>query len=96
MLLSCRCLRFGHWVPADVCSFDSGFKLDVSLTSSLIPSYQEMGTTKERRSVVVPYEAPQPGTDEYRVSYRFCCMNTCVGGINRRRLVVLFTLEDNR
>ena len=44
--------------------------------------------------MTVPLEAPEPGTDDYQVLYKFACMNTCVGGINRRRLMLVFTLEE--
>ena len=33
--------------------------------------YQEMGTTRERHSVVVPFERPPPGAQDYFASYRF-------------------------
>ncbi|XP_037092520.1 cellular tumor antigen p53-like [Pollicipes pollicipes] len=54
-------------------------------------SYEE---NQERRSVTVPLERPAPGTADYQVLFKFTCMNTCVGGINRRRLMVVFTLEE--
>ena len=44
--------------------------------------------------MTVPLEAPEPGTDDYQVLFKFGCMNTCVGGINRRRLMLVFTLEE--
>ena len=42
----------------------------------------------------MPVEAPGPGTEDYQVLFNFSCMNTCVGGITRRRLLVLFTPEE--
>ncbi|XP_037082726.1 cellular tumor antigen p53-like [Pollicipes pollicipes] len=84
-----------HRQPDDEHNAEAGGHVDhVIRAVHQSATYRETGTTKERRSVVVPYERPQPGTDECRVLYKFCCMNTCVGGINRRRLVALFTLED--
>ncbi|KAF0292522.1 Tumor protein p73 [Amphibalanus amphitrite] len=53
--------------------------------------YDENG---DRCSVVVPLEPLQPATDHYEVLYEFTCMNTCVGGMNRRRILALFTLEE--
>ena len=44
--------------------------------------------------MTVPLEPPEPGTNDYQVLFKFSCMNTCVGGINRRRLMLVFTLED--
>ena len=46
--------------------------------------------------MVVPLEPLQPATEHYEVAYMFSCMNTCIGGMNRRRLLVLFTLEEKR
>lgn len=54
-------------------------------------SYHE---EQERCSVTVPLEAPEPGTQDYQVLYKFSCMNTCIGGINRRRLMLVFVLEE--
>ncbi|XP_043190374.1 cellular tumor antigen p53-like isoform X2 [Amphibalanus amphitrite] len=85
-----------HRLPELECNNGAGSFIDHVIRAEHDDAvYQEGGTTKERRSVVVPYERPPPGTLDYLVSYRFCCMNTCVGGINRRRLMVLFTLEDS-
>jgi len=51
-------------------------------------------TDDERCSITVPLERPEPGTDGVTILYKFGCMNTCTGGINRRRLSVIFTLEE--
>ena len=45
---------------------------------------------------MVPLEPLEPVTADYTVFYEFACMNTCVGGMNRRRLTVVFTLEEKR
>lgn len=63
----------------------------VLTAASPFGSYHE---EQERCSVTVPLEAPEPGTNDYQVLFKFSCMNTCVGGINRRRLMLVFTLEE--
>ena len=46
-----------------------------------------------RKSVVVPHEKPQAGSDWVTNLYQFMCFSSCVGGLNRRPLQLVFTLE---
>ncbi|XP_077284668.1 transcription factor p53 isoform X2 [Arctopsyche grandis] len=47
-------------------------------------------------SVAVPMgKKPPEGADFFNHVYKFCCKHSCTSGINRRRIEVLFTLEDN-
>ena len=46
-----------------------------------------------RHSVSVPHEEPQAGSDWVTNLYQFMCFSSCVGGLNRRPLQVVFTLE---
>lgn len=48
-----------------------------------------------RLSVVVPYESPQAGSQHTTYLYEFMCYNSCVGGLNRRPMQVVFTLEKD-
>lgn len=48
----------------------------------------------KRKSVVTLLPRPEHGFDSTRLSYRFVCKTSCLGGMERRPIIVIFTLED--
>ena len=46
-----------------------------------------------RQSVFIPHEQPQAGAEWVTNLYQFMCFSSCVGGLNRRPIQVIFTLE---
>ncbi|XP_033103882.1 cellular tumor antigen p53-like isoform X2 [Anneissia japonica] len=53
---------------------------------------QDAGTG--RLSVLIPYDEPQVGTEFTTYLFIFKCTISCVGGMNRRPAMLIFTLEN--
>ena len=48
-----------------------------------------------RKSMVIPHEQPQAGAEWVTHLFQFMCFSSCVGGLNRRPVQLIFTLENN-
>ena len=85
-----------HASPAD--SSNKGFPQDLLLHLIRIKhdaaKYDE-NTESGRLSVVVPFDRPQAGSEFSSHFIKFMCLGSDVGGINRKPVKVIFTLEDS-
>jgi len=55
----------------------------------------EENTKSGRLSTVVNTKEANPGCDYFTVSYQFMCLGSCMGGIGRRPICLVFTLETS-
>uniref|UniRef100_A0A1B6DHV5 p53 DNA-binding domain-containing protein n=1 Tax=Clastoptera arizonana TaxID=38151 RepID=A0A1B6DHV5_9HEMI len=76
----CKCNEY-NWVGHVVQSTHSDARYDYDLQSG-------------RHSVTTPLDAVQPGCDTVTVPYFFTCMTSCVSGMNRNAINLIFTLEN--
>ncbi|TRY61980.1 hypothetical protein TCAL_01788 [Tigriopus californicus] len=58
-------------------------------------AYYDEDATSKRNFVIVPLEEPHAGTNYASYFYKFTCLGSCMGGINRRSTLVVLTLEKD-
>ncbi|XP_025412779.1 cellular tumor antigen p53-like isoform X2 [Sipha flava] len=87
-----RCLQ--HLSPID--KFNKGFThLEHVIRCENDGTTYHIDEVSKRKSVVTLLCKPEHGSDSTRLSYRFVCKTSCLSGMQRRPIVVIFTLEDN-
>lgn len=76
---NCFCIQY-QWVGHVLQTVHSNVQYEYNVQSG-------------RHSVVVPLETPQAGSDTCTIPYQFTCKTSCLRGMQRRPINVIFTLE---
>lgn len=60
------------------------------------PSSTYVDHENKRHSVVIGLKQPAPGCQHITFCFRFMCLSSCIGSLNRRQTKLIFTLETLR
>jgi len=82
-----------HASPSDPTNVNCFYPHHLIRMDGETSNYREDHESK-RLSVVFPVHTPHQGTDKVSKLMKFMCLGSDVGGINRRPLKVIFTLEE--
>ncbi|XP_026818673.1 cellular tumor antigen p53-like isoform X1 [Rhopalosiphum maidis] len=86
-----RCLQ--HLSPID--QFNKGIThLEHVIRCDNESTTYHIDEVSKRKSVVTLLSRPEHESDSTRLSYRFVCKTSCISGMQRRPIIVIFTLED--
>lgn len=83
-----------HAATAEATNHDFPYPNHVVRADHPAAIYQE--SASGRLSVVVPLDLQQNGPDYALILLRFMCLGSCVGGISRRPIAIVLTLENGQ
>ncbi|KAF0753580.1 cellular tumor antigen p53-like isoform X1 [Aphis craccivora] len=86
-----RCLQ--HLSPIDQLNKDFTHLEHIIRCDNESTTYH-IDEVSKRKSLVTLLSRPEHGSDSTRLSYRFVCKTSCISGMQRRPIIVIFTLED--
>ncbi|XP_068247070.1 uncharacterized protein [Palaemon carinicauda] len=81
-----------HASTADITNHDFPYPAHVVRADHPEAKYEE--NPNGRLSVIVPLDILVDGSDYTPILLRFMCLGSCVGGINRRPIAIILTLEN--
>lgn len=70
-------------------------QIESVLWSNGLYAKYEKNDISGRLSLIEPFGIPHVGSDHVTHVFKFTCIGSCVGGINRRATTVVFSLEHN-
>ena len=86
-----------HQTPEDPINqkIFNAHQLDHVIWSNSNDAFYDRNACSGRLSVITPFGHPHLGSNYVAQVYKFTCIGSCAGGINRRATTLLFTLEQH-